>query len=65
MMVGTLFILKEFIVSASIYGFFNAFSAVGTPSICLELFGMDLMVTIMGCILVREFFYNFYLFAYS
>ena len=44
----------QFVACMSVYGYFNAFSAVGTPSICLDLFGMDMLVTILGFIFVRK-----------
>ena len=41
--------------SSAVYGYVNAFTPVGTPSICLELFGMDMMVTMMGMIQVCRY----------
>ena len=43
-----------FLVCACVYAFFLGFFFVGYPSLCLELFGMDAMVMIMGMTQVCE-----------
>ena len=44
----------EFLACACTYAFFLGFAPIGTPSLCLELFGMDNMVTMMGLLQVRN-----------
>ena len=47
----------EFMACACVYAFFAGFSPIGTPSLCLELFGMDNMVIMMG--LLQVILYRF------
>ena len=42
----------EFTACAFIYAFFLGFAVIGTPSVCLELFGMDIMIMMVGLLQV-------------